>query len=60
MSTTGNERLWEEIEKEAMTNEKAYAEIDKILAKWNMTEKELLLVLYVTLKQKEEKEKNDK
>ena len=31
----------------------ASEEIEETLAKWNMTEKELLLVLWVTLKQKE-------
>jgi hypothetical protein len=36
---------------EVMTNAANYAEIEETLTKWNMTEKELLLVLWVTLKQ---------
>ena len=35
-----------------MTNAEAYAEIEETLTKWNMTEKELLLVLWVALKKR--------
>jgi aspartyl/asparaginyl beta-hydroxylase (cupin superfamily) len=52
------------MENQTMTNEEAYAEINQILTKWNLTEKELLLVFFTTLKKHghmdKQKEKNDK
>ena len=47
-----NDDIFLEVIDRAMTDSANYAEIEATLTKWNMTEKELLLVLWVALKKR--------